>query len=192
MEGAYAMIDEKYLNEIPSSVEKQLSPKRTESKHSLAERENQEDEALLNILPALTILLVEDNEQDIFLTQKAFELSSTAVNIRVSHTSKEMFNLLRSKETYEFCRPDLILLNFKLPMMDGASILREIKQDNTLADIPVIILSVNLRTEDIAECYRQQAAGYLHKPLDFEVYKENITILAQYWERMIPKGSIMH
>eukprot|EP01035_Chromulina_nebulosa_P024540 gene24540-31960_t len=90
----------------------------------------------------LNILLVEDSESDGFLVRKAFEKSLVPVELLVMNDSRTVFNFLQNKMTdVAFPRPDLILLNLNLPRTDGISVLRSIKHDRNLSDIPVVILS---------------------------------------------------
>ncbi len=136
----------------------------------------------------LNVLLIEDDEPCVLLTRKAFEASPLDINLHAIYDSTHVLEFLRNTITITsapFSRPDIILLNLDLPKIDGFSILHEIKHDDALSDIPVIILSGSTRTEDMIACYQEYASGYMCKPLDFELFGKNIEILAQYWGQTV-------
>jgi CheY-like chemotaxis protein len=137
-------------------------------------------------LRMLNILLIEDDESDVFLTRKAFQNSSINTEILVMNKSLDVFNFLKNKMTdISFPRPDIILLDLNLPKKDGISILRNIKQDPNMADIPVVILSDSTSPELVAKCYKAYASGYICKPFDFNVLANHIDIFAQYWAQAV-------
>ena len=132
------------------------------------------------------ILLIEDNDADIYLTQRACAQSAVPIEILVMHEYVDIFRFLRHQTTgIDFPRPDLIVLDLCLPKIDGHSILRELKRDVTLSDIPVVVMTNSLRQQDMHSCYQEHAAGYVSKSFDFEVFAYEIDILAQYWAHTV-------
>lgn len=135
---------------------------------------------------ALNVLLIEDNDACIYLTRRAFESSSHAVTLNVMSDYECLFSFLRKQTpSLPFPRPDIIILDLNLPKVDGLSILREIKQEDSLSDIPIIILSNNTNDKNILTCYQEQASGYMFKPFDYDVLETNIDILAHYWAHTV-------
>jgi chemotaxis family two-component system response regulator Rcp1 len=116
----------------------------------------------------IRILLVEDSPSDAELAVQAFKQSKTANEITVITDGKEALLYLRKKGKYAVAvRPDLILLDLNLPKLDGHAVLKEIKQDESLMSIPVVILTTSEDEKDIAEAYRLQASAFITKPVDF-------------------------
>ena len=134
----------------------------------------------------LNVLLIEDDDACVYLTRKAFEAYSREVTLNVISDYDRVFSFLRTQtSSLPFARPDIILLDLNLPKMDGISILREIKRDAGLSDIPVIILTNNTHAKDMIRCYQEHASGYMCKPFDFGVLEANIDILTQYWAQTV-------
>jgi CheY-like chemotaxis protein len=134
----------------------------------------------------LNVLLIEDDDACVYLTRKAFESYSREVSLNVMSDYDSVFLFLRTQTpSLPFSRPDIIILDLNLPKVDGISILREIKHDKDLADIPVIILTNNTNAKDMITCYQEHASGYMCKPFDFDVFQTNINILAQYWAQTV-------
>lgn len=130
----------------------------------------------------LNILLIEDDAADQLLTRRAFDECSVSVNLLAVHDGIEALRFLRNENTnVDFPRPDLILLDLNIPKQDGASVLHELKSDSNLVDIPVIILTNSVDFKEMHSCYKAHAAGYLCKTFDFDVFQNNLEILAQYW-----------
>ena len=106
----------------------------------------------------IDILLVEDNEDDILITKRAFEKAKLKNNTFVVNDGKDALDFLRHQEPYqdeEKCpRPDLILLDIKMPKMDGFELLEEIKADKAFCSIPVIMLTSSQDENDIVKSYR--------------------------------------
>ena len=137
-------------------------------------------------LRKFSILLIEDDDGDAYLTRKVAESSSVDVNILVMSNDREIFRFLRDQTTQvRFSRPDLILLDLNLPKTDGFSILQTLKQDRLLCDIPVVILSNSISRQDMISCYQNHAAGFMCKPFDFEVFQQKFNLLARYWAQSL-------
>lgn len=134
----------------------------------------------------MNILLIEDNSSDEFLFRKALEESEHPHNLYTLHDGEQALDFLRRKRILAgFPRPDIIILDLNLPKMNGHSILRAIKQDRGIQDIPVIILTSSLSKKDMISVYRNHASGYICKSFDFKTFKKNILIALHYWAQVV-------
>ena len=129
------------------------------------------------------ILLVEDNPDDIELTLKAFEKHNLANDIIVARDGEEALDILfhRDKESAGEKTPDLILLDLKLPKVDGMEVLRQIKNNSGTKFIPVIILTSSREEKDLVESYRLGVNSYIQKPVNFEKFAEVVKQIGLYW-----------
>jgi DNA-binding response OmpR family regulator len=135
---------------------------------------------------ALHVLLIEDDEGDAYLVQRVFEISAVNVQLLVLHESKNVLLFLRNQMTsIQFPRPDLILLDLYLAQKDGFSLLRDIKPDRTLSDIPVVIVTNSMRDEDMILCYQEHASGYISKSFDFDEFTHKIDVLVRSWSQTV-------
>ncbi len=123
------------------------------------------------------ILHIEDNEGDIMLTQEAFSTTAVSAQFVVAYNGQEGLNYLRSERT----KPDLILLDINMPVLNGKEFLARVKMDTKLKTIPVVILTTSESNTDIRECYNLHANAYLNKTLDFDSYLEVIRSLTDFW-----------
>src|SRR6266849_605940 len=111
---------------------------------------------------SLEILVVEDSPADAHLTLKALEDTSTVYHVHVVGDGVEALKFLRRHSPHSAApRPDIILLDLNLPRIDGKELLAEIKSDELLMDIPVVVLSGSASPDDINWAYRNQAACYI-------------------------------
>jgi len=124
-----------------------------------------------------TILLVEDNPDDEALTVLALR-SKTAANVEVAHDGQEAINYLVNdgKDL-----PRLVLLDLKLPKVDGLEVLRRIRDDERTRLVPVVILTSFNAPTDVAASYRLGANSYVRKPVDFDEFSETVRQLGAYW-----------
>jgi CheY-like chemotaxis protein len=117
---------------------------------------------------SIRILLIEDSPSDAELAVQAFKQSKLANEITVITDGKEALLYLRKKGKYAVAvRPDLILLDLNLPKLDGYAVLKEIKQDESLMAIPVVILTTSEDEKDVLAAYKLQASAFVTKPVDF-------------------------
>jgi CheY-like chemotaxis protein len=128
------------------------------------------------------ILIVEDSPSDALLAREAFQGSAVRHNLYVVPDGIEALAFLRHEGPYAAApRPDLILLDWRLPRKDGREILAEIKADANLQDLLVIILSTSQDPRDIHTAYRLHANCYIAKPADFQRFTEVVKALEHFW-----------
>lgn len=130
----------------------------------------------------INLLVVEDSAADEFLLRKALEGCDYNFNLFCIHDGDEVMSFLRKKSRTEpFNRPDLILLDLNLPKVGGLSLLRTIKQDRDLLDIPVVVLTSSMSKADMIQAYRHHASGYISKSFDYEMFKKKLHMAIHYW-----------
>jgi two-component system, chemotaxis family, response regulator Rcp1 len=130
----------------------------------------------------IEILLVEDNLGDIRLTTEAFKEGKLLNHITVMRDGTEALAYLRKQANYtDAIRPDLILLDLNLPKKDGRAVLAEIKADEELMHIPVIVLTTSEAEQDILRSYQLHANCYITKPVDMEQFMKVIKYVEGYW-----------
>jgi len=131
---------------------------------------------------AIDILLVEDNPGDIRLTQEAFKEGRIKNKLSVVTDGVEAVHFLKKLGKYKDVKlPDLVLLDLNLPKKDGKEVLNEIKNDNDLKHIPVIVLTTSQAEEDIIKSYKLQANCYISKPVDFSKFIDVIKHIESFW-----------
>lgn len=130
----------------------------------------------------IEILLVEDNPGDVRLTQEVFKESKIRNKLHVVKDGVEAMDFLRrqGKDT-NGGRPDLILLDLNLPKKDGREVLAEIKADDDLKRIPVVVLTISKAEEDILRSYSLHANCYLTKPIEFEQFFNLVKYIEEFW-----------
>lgn len=132
------------------------------------------------------ILLVEDSEDDIELTLEALADSKLHMEIHVvSDGISAMAFLRRESEYASKPRPDLILLDLNLPLMGGCEVLKGIRKDPNLTDIPVVILTMSEDEEDILKAYTLHANCYISKPVDFLQFTGIIKQIEGFWLQLV-------
>lgn len=131
------------------------------------------------------ILLVEDNPLDLKLTLNALAQHNLSNNIHVARDGEEALDFLFCREAHagrDICqRPKLILLDLKLPKVDGLEVLRQIKADPRTQMLPVVILTSSKEQRDIMAGYQNGVNSYIVKPVDFDQFVEAARILGLYW-----------
>ncbi len=117
----------------------------------------------------IEVLLVEDDPGDILMTREAFEEHKVRNRLNVVSDGVEALAYLRREGRYaDAVRPDLVLLDLNLPRRDGREVLAEIKKDEDLHHIPVVVLTTSQADEDILCSYQLHANAYVTKPVDFD------------------------
>ena len=128
------------------------------------------------------ILLVEDNPGDVRLTMEALRDGKVHNRLTVATDGVEALAMLRQQgEHANVQRPDLILLDLNLPKKDGRQVLAEIKADEALKRIPVVILTSSSADDDILRSYDLQAACYITKPVDLEQFITVVQSIEDFW-----------
>ena len=131
---------------------------------------------------SIEILLVEDNPGDIRLTREALKESKLVNNLSIVTDGNEAMSFLRKKEEYSSApTPDLILLDINLPKKNGLEVLTEIKTDETLKVIPVVILTTSQSDRDILKSYEAHVNCYISKPVEFNSFMEVIKQIEGFW-----------
>jgi len=128
------------------------------------------------------ILLVEDNPGDVRLTEEALKESKIAVNMRVANDGIMALAMLHREGEYaDQPLPDLILLDLNMPRMDGREVLRQIKSDDRLKHIPVVILTTSEAEKDIVQAYGLHANCYITKPVELDEFIEIVKSIEGFW-----------
>jgi chemotaxis family two-component system response regulator Rcp1 len=131
---------------------------------------------------AAEILLVEDSPGDVRLTQEALEAGKVKNHLSVVGDGVEAMAYLRQQGKYAAAsRPDLILLDLNLPRKDGREVLAEIKADERLKRIPVVVMTTSDAEEDVLKTYGLHANCYITKPLDFESFIAVVKAIDEFW-----------
>ena len=131
------------------------------------------------------ILLVEDNPDDEVLTLRAFAKSNIANQVVVARDGVEALDFLYGTGSYAGrdlrIQPQVILLDLKLPKLDGLEVLRRLRADDRTTLLPVVILTSSKEEQDIIQSYRLGANSYIRKPVDFLQFIEAVRQLGLYW-----------
>lgn len=134
----------------------------------------------------IEILLVEDNPGDVRLTREAFKEGKVRNNLHVAIDGVEAMAFLHREGKYSDApRPDLILLDLNLPKKDGREVLAEIKADDELKRIPVVVLTTSQAEEDILKTYNLHCNCYITKPLDFAQFIKIIRSIEDFWLNVV-------
>jgi CheY-like chemotaxis protein len=131
-----------------------------------------------------TILLAEDNQNDVDLTLLALSEYNIANNIQVVNDGVETMEYLRSQGRFKGRKsgnPAVILLDLKMPRMDGIEVLREIKSDPDLKIIPVVMVTSSREETDLVQSYKLGVNAYVVKPVDFNQFVDAIKQLGAFW-----------
>jgi two-component system response regulator len=134
---------------------------------------------------AMEIMLVEDNPHDIELTLYALKSSRIANHVVTVGDGAEALDFLFAQGKYSSrdvnVKPKLVLLDLKLPKVDGLEVLRRIKGDPRTMVIPVVVMTSSREEQDIVESYRLGVNSYIVKPVDFGKFTEAVSHLGLYW-----------
>ena len=141
----------------------------------------------------IQILLVEDNAADVRLTIEALHEGKVRNSLAVARDGAEAMRMLRREgEFASAVRPDLILLDLNLPRKDGREVLAEIKADDELKRIPVVVLTTSSAEVDILNSYSLHANCYITKPVDLEQFVHVVRSIDDFWLSVVrlPQGAL--
>ncbi|MHA1247589.1 MAG: response regulator [Candidatus Thorarchaeota archaeon] len=131
------------------------------------------------------ILLVEDSEDDIVLTKRALEKAKIANELVVARDGEEALLYLRGEGPYKDKAPDdlpaVVLLDLNMPRMSGLEFLKELRSDERLRLLPVVVLTSSREERDVLESYSLGANSYVQKPVSFDEFAESVKTLSTYW-----------
>jgi len=130
------------------------------------------------------LLLVEDNDNDLELSLRALKKINIANKVHVARDGKEALDYIFQKDKHgvELNRfPKVILLDLKLPKIDGTEVLKRIKMDDRTKDIPVVILTSSRESVDLKKCYELGANSYIVKPFGLEDFVQAVSTAGMYW-----------
>lgn len=138
----------------------------------------------------ITILICDDDEDDRMLTQQALEDAHISNALRFVEHGEQLLDYLYQRGEYAgelglAPRPGLILLDLNMPRMDGRDALKLIKEDPTLCDIPIVILSTSALDEDIIRSYKLGVNSFITKPVTFSGLVEAMNVLGRYWLEIV-------
>ena len=145
---------------------------------------------------AITILMADDDEDDRLMTKDALEEARLSNDLRFVEDGEELMDYLYQRGKYNdnsnAPKPGLILLDLNMPGIGGKEFLRKIKDDDSLKQIPVVILTTSNSERDIIDSYKLQASGYINKPLSIDELTKIMEQLETYWFvicKRLPRGS---
>ncbi|MDD2904480.1 MAG: response regulator [Syntrophales bacterium] len=136
-------------------------------------------------LDAIEIVLIEDNPHDVELALRALKKNGLANKVQVLQDGAEALDFLFSTGVYAGrnynSRPKVILLDLKLPKVDGMEVLRRVKADERTRAIPVVVMTSSQEEQDIVESYRLGVNSYIVKPVDFDKFAQSVADMGLYW-----------
>lgn len=145
---------------------------------------------------AITVLFAEDDHDDCLMVGEAFQVCVPGCDLAYVHDGFELLHYLRQQAGYvtftDAPRPDLILLDLRLPRMDGFQALAEIKADPALRSIPVVVLTDSTTEQDIMRVYDLGAAGFIIKPQTFAGMLEVVRAINHYWFEVVELSNVLH
>lgn len=134
------------------------------------------------VLQSVEILLVEDDPADVELTRETMADSKVVTHLHVVEDGLEALDFLRKEGKYaDASRPDMILLDLNLPRMDGRTLLAEMRADDNLKSIPVVVLTTSQAEEDIVKSYRLGANCYITKPVGLAEFTRVVNSIEEFW-----------
>ena len=131
------------------------------------------------------ILLVEDNPTDAELCIRALKKNNLANNLVWVKDGAEALDFLFATGTYSdrdvMCPPKVVLLDLRLPKVDGMEVLRKVKEDERTRSIPIVVLTSSKEERDVAESYKVGVNSYISKPVEFDAFARTVSDLGLYW-----------
>jgi CheY-like chemotaxis protein len=139
----------------------------------------------MNTTNVVEILIVEDTPEDLELALRALRRAKLAKNFHVARDGAEALEFIFGEGTHVGRQledgPKVVLLDLKLPKVDGLEVLRRIKSDPRTAGIPVVVLTSSNEQNDVVECYKLGVNSYIVKPVNFERFAAAVQELGMYW-----------
>ena len=130
----------------------------------------------------IDILIVDDSRADVRLVQEIFKKGKMIVNLYAVLDGMEAMEYLRKEGKYKNVRlPDLILLDLNMPRKDGREVLEDLKSDNELKSIPVIVMTISKSEEDILRSYKLHANAYIVKPIELNQFTNVVSSIENFW-----------
>lgn len=140
---------------------------------------------MTHLMDSKVILLVEDNPDDEALTLRALSRAKVANEVLVARDGAEALDLLFARGAYvgraDWPLPQVVLLDLKLPKLDGLEVLKELRANERTRHLPVVVLTSSSEDRDVVESYRLGANSYIQKPVDFQQFMEAAAALGLYW-----------
>lgn len=138
----------------------------------------------------ITILICDDDEDDRMLTQQALQDAHISNDLRFVEQGEQLLDYLYQRgefsgETGSAPRPGLILLDLNMPKMDGREVLKRIKSDPALLDIPIVVLSTSGLEEDVVRSYKLGVNSFITKPVTFSGLVDAMNVLGRYWLEIV-------
>ncbi len=137
------------------------------------------------MIQSLEILLVEDNPDDVALTLHAFKKHNLSNRIHVCRDGAEALDYLFGEGEYQGRNienvPKVVLLDLKLPKINGLEVLKRVKSNPSTQKIPIVVLTSSREEQDLVECYRLGVNSYIVKPVDFEQFTDAVQKVGLYW-----------
>jgi two-component system response regulator len=131
------------------------------------------------------LLLVDDSLSDVELTVHTLRKNNLANPIHIAQDGKEALDFIFCRDQYAdrevISRPKVILLDLKLPKLDGLEVLKEIRRDDRTRAIPVVILTSSKEQRDLVESYHLGASAYIQKPVDFDEFRKTVREIGVFW-----------
>lgn len=133
----------------------------------------------------IEMLLVEDNEADIRLTQIALKQAKMDNRLHVVRDGEQALDFLFQRGRFvDAVRPDLVLLDLNLPRVSGSEVLKEIREEESLKTLPVVVLTTSDADQDIYESYELHANCYITKPVDLRKFMGVVEMIEDFWARI--------
>ncbi len=129
-----------------------------------------------------SILMAEDSPDDIIITKRAWKVGHIQNPLYIVNNGEEAIEFLYKKGSYtDVPTPSLMLLDLKMPRMDGFEVLSKLKRDNQFRKMPIIVLTTSDRDKDIERAYHLGCNSYICKPMNFEKFIKAVLDIQQYW-----------
>jgi two-component system, chemotaxis family, response regulator Rcp1 len=141
--------------------------------------------------PVPVILLVEDNEDDVVITNLGFRRTGRKIDLQHVSDGNRCLAYLRREGSYADAPiPDMVLLDLNMPGMDGRAVLSAIVSDPHLCHLPVVIFTTSDYEGDILDCYRLRCSSYVTKPVDLNALTETLTDMLDYWFALVERPEL--